>query len=57
MAERRHEPPPVNIVVQKIALETIHDRVNLPGVVEPWVRLQLLSEIRGRVVEVTVKRR
>ena len=46
MAERRQEPPPVNIVIQKVVPETIHDRVNLPGIVEPWVRLELLSEIR-----------
>ena len=55
MAERRQEPPPVNIVIQKVVPEIIHDRVNLPGIVEPWVRLQLLSEIRGRVVEVMVR--
>jgi membrane fusion protein (multidrug efflux system) len=54
-AERHDEPPPVNIVVQSIMPETIHDRVNLPGVVEPWVRLQLLSEISGKVVKVSVK--
>ncbi len=55
MAERHQGPPPVNIVIQKIVPETIHDRVNLPGIVEPWVRLELLSEIHGRVVAVPVK--
>ncbi len=55
MAERHQEVPPVNIVIQKVVPEITHDRVNLPGIVEPWVRLDLLSEIRGRVVAVLVK--
>jgi len=55
LAELHLERPPVNVVLQALVAETIRDRVNLPGVVEPWVRLALMSEIRGMVIEVAVK--
>ncbi len=55
LAEILLKRPPVNVVVQELVAETIRDRVNLPGVVEPWVRLDLMSEIHGRVIEVAVK--
>ncbi|MCP3678647.1 MAG: efflux RND transporter periplasmic adaptor subunit, partial [Deltaproteobacteria bacterium] len=55
LAEILLKRPPVNVVVQELVAGTIRDRVNLPGVVEPWVRLDLMSEIHGRVIEVAVK--
>ncbi|MFQ5329139.1 MAG: efflux RND transporter periplasmic adaptor subunit [Thermodesulfobacteriota bacterium] len=48
------ERPPVNVVVQRLEPETIQDRMNLPGVVAPWVSLELKPEVSGRVIEVAV---
>jgi len=55
VAELHRERSAVNVIVYEVVPVTIQDKVSLPGVVEPWIRLQLLSEIRGRVVEVRVK--
>jgi membrane fusion protein (multidrug efflux system) len=48
------ERPPVNVVVQKLAPTLLRDRLSLPGIVEPWERLEILSEVRGAVAEVFV---
>ena len=55
LAELHLERPPVNVVVQELVPGIIRDRINLPGVVEPWVRLELMSEVSGKVIEVDVK--
>ena len=48
------ERPPVNVVVQKLVPTLLRDRLSLPGIVEPWERLEILSEVRGAVAEVFV---
>lgn len=50
----RKERPPVNVVVQELAPGPVRERINLPGVIEPWVDLNLLVEVRGTVVDVPV---
>lgn len=55
LAELHLKRPPVNVVVQELLPRTIRDRISLPGVVEPWVRLQIMSEIHGKVIEVSLK--
>ena len=45
----KKEKPPVNVVVLELEPETIRDRINLPGIIEPWVKLEILSEVRGKV--------
>lgn len=52
LAETKKGPPPVNVVVQELIPGTMKDSISLPGVIEPWVRLNLLAEIRGSIVEV-----
>lgn len=47
--------PPVNVVLLEIQPLPISDRINLPGVIEPWLDLELLAKINGAVVEVPVK--
>lgn len=49
------EKPPVNTITYSVAPTTISDRINLPGAIEPWTRLNLLSKIGGSVTEVNVK--
>jgi membrane fusion protein (multidrug efflux system) len=48
------EKPPVNVVTLTLSPASIHDRINLPGSIEPWTHLKLLAKIRGTVTEVLV---
>jgi len=49
------EKPPVNVVVQEIVPGPLRDRLNLPGMVESWEKLEILAEVRGVVEEVMVQ--
>jgi membrane fusion protein (multidrug efflux system) len=42
-------------VVQEIVPEVLRDRLNLPGELEPWIRLKVLAEVRATVVELPVR--
>ena len=46
------ERPPVNVVEQELVPGVMRDRMNLPGMVEPWENLLILAEVRGLVEEV-----
>lgn len=48
------ERPAVNTVLLNLSPSTIRDRLNLPGEIEPWTRLELLAKISGEVIEVLV---
>lgn len=54
-ATPKRERPPVNVVLQEIVHRPIQDRLNLPGMVEPWVDLNLMAEVGGTVIEVPVR--
>ncbi|MBW1897887.1 MAG: efflux RND transporter periplasmic adaptor subunit [Deltaproteobacteria bacterium] len=41
----------VNVVTMEMKPKSIRDRINLPGVVEPWVKLKILSEVRGKIIQ------
>jgi len=49
-----HDRPPTNVVLLNLQPTTIRDRINLPGAIEPWTDLELLSKINGEVIEVPV---
>jgi RND family efflux transporter MFP subunit len=49
------EKPPINVVVQEMVPTLLRDRLNLPGIVEPWESLHILAEVRGMVEEVLVE--
>lgn len=49
------ERPPVNVVVQELVPTLLRDRLNLPGMIEPWESLEILAEVRGMVKEVLVE--
>ena len=53
-SEIQPEKPPVNVVTLMLAPTTITDRINLPGAIEPWTRLQLMAKIGGAIEEVLV---
>lgn len=46
--------PSVNAVLLEVSPGVIHDRINLPGEIEPWTRLEMLAKIRGAVDQVLV---
>jgi len=52
--ETTAEKPPVNTITMTLSPRPIHDRINLPGEIEPWTRLQLLAKIGGTITEVFV---
>jgi membrane fusion protein (multidrug efflux system) len=54
-AATAREKPPVNVVVLPLKPTTITDRINLPGSIEPWTRLQLKSKLNGTITEVLVR--
>jgi RND family efflux transporter MFP subunit len=48
-AKLKKERPPVNVVTLELVPVPIRDRINLPGVTAPWVQLQVLAEITGKI--------
>jgi membrane fusion protein (multidrug efflux system) len=46
---------PVNTVLLELQPTTIQDAINLPGVIEPWTRLELLARLNGSIREVLVQ--
>jgi membrane fusion protein (multidrug efflux system) len=54
-AEGSREKPPVNVVTLTLSPTTITDRINLPGVVEPWTRLSLMAKLNGSITKVLVQ--
>ncbi len=49
------EKPPINAVTLALSPTTIKDRISLPGSIEPWTRLQLMSKLGGTITKVLVK--
>ncbi len=41
----------VNVVTMVLEKRPVQDRINLPGNVEPWVRLDISAEVRGVITE------
>ncbi len=51
----KQERPPINAVTLTLAPAAIHDRINLPGSIEAWTTLSLLSKQNGTVEKVLVR--
>ncbi len=49
------ERPAANVVLLDVAPTTMYDQINLPGVIEPWQELSVLSNVHGNVIEVEVR--
>ncbi|NNG00855.1 MAG: efflux RND transporter periplasmic adaptor subunit [Desulfobacteraceae bacterium] len=48
-AQMNSEPVRVNVVALEMVPGAIRDRISLPAVVEPWVSLQVLVEVSGKI--------
>jgi membrane fusion protein (multidrug efflux system) len=46
---------PVNTVLLELQPTVILDAINLPGVIEPWINLELMAKVSGAIEEVFVK--
>jgi membrane fusion protein (multidrug efflux system) len=46
---------PVNAVLLEVQPVTIRDAINLPGIIEPWTRLELMAKVNGSIAEVLVQ--
>ena len=51
-ANEKHEPLPVNVSVSRLKPQTLRDEVQLSGRLEPWVEVQVSTELGGTVQEV-----
>jgi membrane fusion protein (multidrug efflux system) len=51
----KQERPPINAVTLALKPAAIHDRINLPGSIEPWTTLALLSKLNGTIEAVLVR--
>jgi membrane fusion protein (multidrug efflux system) len=49
------EAPPTNVVVLELQPTTLQDKINLPGLIEPWTKLALMSKIGGSIEELAVQ--
>lgn len=49
--ELSEEKLPVNVVALELAPGPICEKVNLPGVVRPWMELSVVAEVPGKIVE------
>ncbi len=49
------ETLPINVVTLQLNQTTLQDKINLPGVVEPWTRLDLMAKVGGTVEELFVQ--
>jgi len=46
---------PVNTVVLELKPTVMKDAINLPGLIEPWIRLELLAKVNGSIAEVLAR--
>ncbi|MBF0227056.1 MAG: efflux RND transporter periplasmic adaptor subunit [Desulfobacterales bacterium] len=53
-ANLKKEEQKINVVVADLIPSKIREKINLPGLVQPWVFLNLSSEVNGTVVEKNV---
>jgi RND family efflux transporter MFP subunit len=47
--EMESESPDLNVVALALTPITLRDRINLPGIVEPWIKFNIIAEVRGEV--------
>lgn len=46
---------PMNAVLLELQETTIQDAINLPGMIEPWTRLELMAKVSGSISDVLVQ--
>lgn len=54
-ASQAQKEKPVNAVLLELQPVTVQDAINLPGMIEPWTRLELMAKVKGSISEVLVQ--
>jgi len=54
-SQLRQKQPDVNVVTLELVPSVIRDRISLPGIVEAWVKLDVLTEVGGKVLKKEVE--
>jgi RND family efflux transporter MFP subunit len=54
-SQLRQKQPDVNVVTLELIPSVIRDRISLPGTVAPWVKLDVLTEVGGKVLKKEVE--
>ena len=49
-ASLRTERPPTNVITMEMVPSQLQEKINLPGVVKPWIALQVVAEVQGKIV-------
>ena len=49
------EDTSVNVVAMNLTRQSIHEELNFPGIVEPWLRLNVQAEVSGKIIAKEVK--
>jgi membrane fusion protein (multidrug efflux system) len=47
--------PAVNVVTLQLKPTMLRDKINLPGVVQPWTRLEVKAQVAGKIEEILVQ--
>ena len=47
LSELRTERPKTNVIAMEMVPTTLRERIDLPGVVAPWVSLEVAAEVRA----------
>jgi len=55
LADAKKEETIINVVTLDVKPVTIRDRMTLPGVTDAWTRLEVLAEVRGKVIAEHIK--
>ena len=55
MSNLKKENPALNVVVMEMVPTPIRDRMNLPGIVAPWKKLQVVAQVQGKIVRKALK--
>jgi membrane fusion protein, multidrug efflux system len=53
--ELRENQAPVNVVVLNVSPGPMKESINLPGILRPWISLNVVSEVRGKIIAKNVK--
>ncbi|MCI5133682.1 MAG: efflux RND transporter periplasmic adaptor subunit [Candidatus Electrothrix sp. AW2] len=48
------EAVPTNVVTLELKPTVLRDKINLPGMIEPWTKLALMSKLAGSIEEIVV---
>lgn len=49
------EAPPTNVITLELRPTVLRDKITLPGMIEPWAELDLMSKIGGTIEDIEVK--